>query len=309
MNLGLLAAFIATALWGLSFFLPVFLPEFSSFEVAIGRFVFYGVASTGFSLVKLKGRLDRLPWHFWKLALVFTLASLLLYYVLLVESIRFLGGSFGVALASLLPVASSIFGNFRHKVYPWKQLFIPIFGIFLGLFLMQYESFISLDGVTPSFFIGCLCSFSAISLWSWYTVTNGEFLRKEKNVDGTDWVSLMGLFSLVGGVALFVLLYFFHPETLYLLNASQEETQRYFLASLTNGILVSFLTNVFWNFASRRLPMAFLGQLAVLEIFFGLFYVYLYGWTLPTLFEFLGLCLIFSGLTISFIRLPSTVKE
>jgi drug/metabolite transporter (DMT)-like permease len=308
MNLGLLAAFLATALWGFAFFIPILLEEFTSFEVALGRFVFYGVASTFLALIKLKGRIDHLPWRFWRLSVIFTLSSLVVYYILLVKSLQILGGSFGTALASLLPVSSSIYGNYRYKTYPWKVLFIPVFAIFLGLFLMQFEAFTTLEHLSPSFFWGCLTSFGAISLWSWYTVRNGEFLREHPSIDGTDWVALMGLFSFLGGISLFCLMYCFFPDELYLLKASHEEIKTYFVGSLVNGLFVSCLTNVFWNFASRRLPMAFLAQLAVLEIFFGLFYVYCYQQALPTGFEFLGLAFIFSGLSFSFTRLREAVK-
>ncbi|MNZ65073.1 Inner membrane protein YtfF [compost metagenome] len=62
-------------------------------------------------------------------------------------------------------------------------------------------------------------------------------------------------------------------------------------------MLGSWLANLLWNAASRRLPLTLTGQLIVFETLFSLLYGFLYLQRLPTLLETLAIGLLIGGVT------------
>lgn len=298
---GLTIGLVAMAFWGLIFVLPLFAPEFSSFEVSMGRFISYGLVS--FLFLLFRGKLKSLPFAHWKLAIAFALTSSLIYYFFIVLGIRCLGASFATALCSLLPVFSAIYGNYRQKVFAWSVLILPLTLLTLGLVLMHYENLTISEGMTGYTMVaGGLFIILAQSMWVWYSVNNAQFQSAYQEISPSTWSSFIGIFCLVGGVLGMALMLFISPQSCYLTRASTSETFTYIGISFLNGFAASWLTLYLWNVASRYVPIAILGQLGVFEVLFGLSYIYLKNSSLPTLFEGLGIGLILSGLYFSLKR-------
>lgn len=299
---GLLTALLSMALWGLVFVLPLFIPQFSSFEVAMGRFISYGFVSLIY--LAIKGNLKQLPFAYWKQAAVFALTSSLVYYFMLVIGIRCMGASFATAFCSFLPVMLSIYGNYTNKIYPWRSLIMPLSFLVLGLFSMHLDNIhFSGENNRLIFFLGFLSVLFAQVMWAWYSINNAAFLSNNPQVPSSTWSSFMGVFCLIGGSFAMAVLYLAAPDTCYMPYASTQEMTTYFAVSFINGFCASWLTLFLWNRASRLVPMAVLGQMGVFEVLFGLIYYYLIIGALPTFYETAGVALIMSGLFISFRKL------
>ncbi len=297
---GIITAITSMALWGLVFVLPLYVPQFSSFEISMGRFIFYGLISLAFCLVRGKGRLSRLPLAHWKLGLVFAMTSSLLYYYLLVVGVRCLGAPFGTALCSLLPVMATIYGNIRHKVFEWRVLTLPLALMIFGLGLMHsHDFFLTHEASALIFSLGVIAILSTEMMWAWYSINNAEFLAQNPDINASDWSSMIGIFCLIGGVLGLGAMLVFAPQNCYFIKASSHEITTFLMISFVNGFFASWLTLMLWNQASRLLPMAFLAQFGVFEVFFGLFYVYLKTVTFPTLLEVVGITCIMLGILVS----------
>lgn len=298
---GLLIALVSMALWGLIFVLPTFTPNFSSFEVAMGRFISYGLVSLIYLLVK--GNLRKLPYVYWKYAAIFAMTSSLVYYFFLVMGMRCTGVAFSTAFCSLLPVMLSIYGNYKNKIYPWRSMALPLTFLALGLFTMHSGNLhYAEQGSKLIFFLGLLSIMTALCMWAWYSVSNAEFLTRNPHVPSSLWSSFMGVFCLIGGVFGLGAFYLFAPQACYLSNATDSELLAYLGVSFINGFCASWLTLILWNRASRLVPMAVLGQMSVFEVLFGLLYYYLIMGSFPTTTETVGVGLILTGLFVSFRR-------
>lgn len=305
---GLLIALVSMALWGLIFVLPIFVPQFSSFEVAMGRFISYGLVSLIY--LAYKGNLRSLPFFHWKYAAIFAMTSSLVYYFLIVIGIRCLGVSFATAYCSFLPVMLSIYGNYRSKVFAWRTLTLPLAFLCTGLLFMHWGNLtIAAENQQVTFFAGLISVTAALLMWAWYSVNNAEFLTRNPEIPSSLWSSFMGVFCLIGGVIGLGGIFLFTPEACHLSFATSEEMLTYLGVSFINGFCASWLTLFLWNRASRLVPMAVLGQMGVFEVLFGLIYYYLIVRSMPTLFETVGVGLILTGLFISFRKFAQEEKS
>src|SRR5262245_42781366 len=93
--------------WGLTFVAPLVLTGCSPAEIAIGRFVAYG-AFSWLMMIFAAGDAWRGPARHWLAALLFTLASNLGYYLLLIFSIRFAGPALPTLIIGVLPVSVAV---------------------------------------------------------------------------------------------------------------------------------------------------------------------------------------------------------
>lgn len=100
---GITYILLACCIWGAIFVVPRFMPGFDSIEVALGRYLFYGLASfiflaaRGFTLFK---KVDRSLWikAFW-----LGLAGNILYYFSLVVCMRDSGAAIAALMLEVAP--------------------------------------------------------------------------------------------------------------------------------------------------------------------------------------------------------------
>lgn len=286
----------ACFIWGLIFIVPQFMTEFTPIEVALGRYFFYGVISI---CILLRNRLKGAPrysFSIWIKALLFSLASTIVYYTAVVLSLRYSNPAICAIVLGISPIAIAFYGNWREKKADFSPLIVPSLLIIFGLLIINLPYFYS-NEVELEHILGLLCGFIALASWSWYAVANAQFLKHHTAIQASDWSTLIGVATLV-----WVLLFGF---ILAIGFDTQIQTDKYhitdpsflhfLLGSAILGGLCSWLGGYLWNKASLYLPVALAGQLTIFETIFGLCFVYTLAQQLPPHTEVLGICLLLAA--------------
>ena len=153
---------------------------------------------------------------------------------------------------------------------------------FLGLgFILMGMGFLLLvpiwkDGIDGSIHSsGILLLFGALTLWTWFGISNAKFLHARPHIKSLDYSSTMGLMSLLAVLPIFLLINDFssfmqHPKF-----------TAYLLWSAVLGIGASWVSNVLWMYASKNCSRSILGSLLISETLFALLYSFIYAWRLP----------------------------
>jgi drug/metabolite transporter (DMT)-like permease len=290
---GVVFALGACLVWGLIFVVPGFMAEFSSIEIALGRYSFYGLISLIFFL---KGRFQN-KFHYsrviWFKAFYFSLSTVG-YYTALVFSLRYASPAIAALILGVSPITIAFYGNWKRKEIPFKSLFTPSILTIIGLIVINIPHFQQTASPT-SYLLGIGCALISLTSWSWYVVANANFLRYHSDVSSSDWSTLMGVSMLfwVFLITTFLTL-FCEPQiqwsTFQTLN---DQSLRFFGGSAVLGLLCSWIGVFLWNRASLYLPTPLAGQLTVFETIFGVIFVYLLAKTLPSSLELVGMIILF----------------
>lgn len=290
MGISIVFAIMACFVWGLIFVVPAWMTDFSSIEVALGRYCVYGSISL---LIYLKMALvEKLHYAraIWLKALFFSLICTFVYYVALVLGVRYASPAICAMVIGICPIAIAVMGNWKQKETRFRDLLFPSLLIVTGLVIINVPHLQTTQ--TPvTYLLGLAFSLVALLAWSWYVVANARFLKSHPNVLPNEWATLVGVSTLVW-VFLFGLgMVVFAPDTQSLqkfVTPGQVLTQ-YWLGSLTLGVLCSWLGAYLWNKASLYLPVSLAGQLTVFETIFGVIFAYLLAGTWPSRLEILGM--------------------
>ena len=281
------------ALWGLVFLAPELVRDFKPLDIAVGRYLVYGLLSMMLiaprwrSIASRLGRSD-----IWRLAWLAMLGNTV-YYIFLAKSVQ----SGGVALASLLmgfiPVTVTVIGSLEQGAVKFVRLLPSIIlcllgGAFIGWDALSESSLRS----TQESLIGLAFGIAALVSWTAYAVGNARYLRREKSETAHDWNLLIGLMTGLQALVLIPMAWMGDVSA-----HSLEAWSRLLGVSVGLAILCSLLGNLFWNRASQLLPMTMVGQMIVFETVFALIYGLLWEQRLPTVFEMLAMaCVIASVL-------------
>jgi len=298
---GVLLMLAANSLWALAYAAPLALPEASAVEIALGRFIVYGLLSA--ALVNL-GRVARLPLSVLALGLLLALAGNVVYYFLLVIGIQLAGAAMAVLIIGMLPVTISLVGQLRTDPLALRRLAFPLALFGGGLMLFNAAKTDFFGDVSQVSWVGLLCVLGSLVMWTWYALANGRFLSRTKTVSATEWSSIVGLASLV--VAAIAL-----PVSWWLglardpMSLTAAELSRIALWSLLLGGGSTWLGTVLFNMASKLLEMSIVGQLIVFEAVFGMFYLFAVSGDLPSPLELLGITVAIFAVWLSIRRLQS----
>ena len=300
MKIGFIYVLAATALWGFSFLSPKILPGFDGLEIVLGRYIVFGL----FSLVLFaRTRIwKKITFPNFKKSFSLALTSNILFYSFLVLSLQLAGGTLGSLLIGILPVTLALYGNYITKEFSYKIVLYPIAIIILGLAFLNIDEFIldlhgapSTEGVKKAWGVvfGCL----ALICWTWYGVHNAQYLKKNPQIKGSDWATLLGISTFICALLVVFFLCIFQPTPFKIVSLPlfSPESNIFIITSLVLGILVTWVPTLLWNKASSYLPVPLLGQLIVFEPMFALIYNYAFDLRMPTFFESLGVICIFSG--------------
>jgi drug/metabolite transporter (DMT)-like permease len=277
----------AGALWGLVFLAPELVREFSSLQLTIGRYLFYGLFSVcllapiGHRLVPMLGRREwiALGW--------LALSGNTLYYILLSSAVRMGGIAMTSLVIGFLPVAVTMIGSRDQGAVPLHRLMPSLALSALGAVCIGWQALAgpASSSVTKQT-IGLLCAVGALVSWTAYAVGNSRWLARLDHVSAHEWNLLIG--AMTGAQVLLLI-------PLALLSKEPHETLAWSkLAGVAAGvaILASMLGNALWNRMSKLLPLTLVGQMILFETLFALIYGFLWEQRWPTALECVAFTLV-----------------
>ena len=197
MFLGVLYGILGCSLWGFIYIIPLLLPEYSPATVAMGRFTVYSIGSLVICYYCRK-TLALLTTSDWIKAFCLGFFGNAVYYVLLTKGVRLAGVPTSGMLMALIPLNVALLTNRPGAettvVVPWRRLSLPLAMILIGLWIGNIDEFSEISVATSSveYWLGFLCSFGAMALWTWFPIRNSQWLLKHLNVSPLAWTTAQG---------------------------------------------------------------------------------------------------------------------
>ena len=300
---GLALALSACCIWGLIFVLPTFLGSFSSIEIALGRYFFYGIISLFFFIGFCFKNLINYPTRIWLKALSFALIANIFYYMALVLGVKYSGAGISTLITGIAPVSIAFYGNWLKNECSFSKLVIPALLIAIGLFIVNFDVFTGAPSVHYSYeyFFGIFCAFTSLMCWTWYVVANAKFLQANPTMSYFEWSTMLGVATFVWVVIIVTFSTLFLTDIGYLQKFSvvTTELQLFLLITAILGCICSWFGSFLWNSGCTYLPISLSGQLTIFESIFGLAFVYLIEKRLPSTFEILGITFMLSAILYS----------
>jgi drug/metabolite transporter (DMT)-like permease len=269
----------AGALWGLVFLAPELVRDFTPLQLAIGRYLAFGLASAILISGRWKSLVALLEKRDWVWLAVLALTGNTLYYVLLSTAVQ----QGGIAMTSLvigfLPVAVTIIGSRDADAVPLVRLAPSLLLCAAGAVCIGWQALAPGERAGAQL-TGLLCAVGALASWTIYAVGNSRCLARLRTVSVHDWNLLTGIVTGVQAVALL-------PVALVATSFRHEAIAWAQFAAVSIGVavLASILGNALWNRMSRLLPLTMVGQMILFETLFALLYGFLWEQRLPTMLE------------------------
>lgn len=292
---------IACFIWGLIFVVPLFMDGFSSLEIALGRYFFYGIISLAiFSVQISRGKCSHST-AIWKNAFLFALLANIVYYTGLVLGLRYASPSVTALIVGLGPITIAFYGNFQQRECEFKRLILPSAIILCGLLLVNipaFENNVSL-ATWKEYFFGLACACSALVAWTWYVVKNARFLKANPQLSARDWATVLGVATfcwVLGFISLLLLLNYSELGLQSTLNFNNQQLTHFIIGASILGLFCSWIGSSLWNAASVRLPVSLAGSLTIMETIFGLSFVYIVEGRVPPLIEITGIGMMLIGI-------------
>ncbi len=278
--IGVLCGMGAGALWGLVFLAPELVREFSPLQLALARYLCYGLLSAALLLPRWRRIVPRMTWQTWMAIAVLALIGNLVYYVLLASAVQ-LGG---IALTSLvigfLPVVITVVGSREQHAIPLRRLSLSLAFCSAGAICIGWQTLADASARgTAMQLLGLLCALGALASWGWFAIANSRWLARLPQIGAHDWNLLLGVVT--GALALLLI-------PLAAMEASVHAPAAWLrLAGVAAGVafFASILGNALWNRMSRLLPLTLIGQMVLFETLFALIYGFVWEQRLPTLME------------------------
>jgi drug/metabolite transporter (DMT)-like permease len=309
---GITYALVACLIWGLIFIVPQFMPTYSCFEVALGRYFVYGLISTA---IFFKSGLQGLPRYsrtIWGKAVIFSFFVTVGYYIFFVLSLRFANPAITALILGIAPITIAFYGNWQQKEISYARLIPPTLLILAGLLVINLPQLMA-NSSPATYLLGLSFALLALAFWTWYVVANSHFLKINPQVSSNNWSTLIGVATLFWVFLLGVVLMIFSPGSLVLkLTTFTPSTISFLIGSVILGVFCSWVGGALWNRASLLLPVSLAGQLMIFETLFGLLFVYILENRLPSLSEAAGMILLLGGVLYgiySFSTKPAISKE
>ncbi|MES2130033.1 MAG: DMT family transporter [Pseudomonadota bacterium] len=296
---GIMCALGAGLMWGLVFIAPLLLDDYPGMVLSFGRYIAFGLVALVPAWVQRR-RVATLTRNDWMVALKLSAVGNLFYYAMLASAIQLAGAPLPTMLVGTLPVAIAIYSNWVERksgrAIAWRHLAAPLVVIFAGLMLVNAGELNHLGEVQRSasdYALGCVLALCGVAAWTWYPVVNAQHLRDHPHIDPACWVTAQGLATLplaclcYAGYGVFA-----HSGFAFPLGP---RPAYYVGLMLLIGLTASWLANVLWNMAARRLPTSLAGQLIVFETLFALLYAFILQGTLPGPFVGAGIVVLLVG--------------
>lgn len=294
LTLGILAGILTGMLWGIVFVVPQALPDFTPLELSLGRYFFFGIASS-FTLKRtwghFKGFSTRDKWQvFWLSASGFWLYTILLFW-----AVNEAGGVLSTLVIGLLPITIPLTSKRTWRLDKFFALGLSL--IFAGLLVLQLGPG-KATGTPPLTWAGVIPLLSCLAMWTWFGIKNTDFVQKHPEAK-VSLTNLMGLSSFVILAVIGVFLVdmpklFSHPQF-----------GLFVMWSAVIGFGSSWSANVLWNICSKNCPATISGPLVVAETTFGLLYTFVFQNRLPAACEMAAIALFGFGV---FLAIRAEIK-
>jgi len=299
---GVLCGLVAGAIWGTVFIVPELLPAFSALELAVGRYMAYGVLAFGLMLPRLPSLARRLERRDYAALLRHALAGNVVYYVLLALGVKLAGVAPTSLIIGVLPIAVTLMGHKDQGAVPLRRLAMPLAVVAAGIACINVDVFGHAQLMGTSIWhtsLGLLCATGALLCWSWYALDNARYLKRNPHFTSAEWAALYGLssglISLVVGSIAFA---FWHADVTGQAGAaSGRDWTLYWTCNALLALGASVIANQLWNAASRRVPVTLSGQLILFETLFALLYGFIYRAEPPRPLELAAILLLIAGVT------------
>ncbi|WP_354681741.1 EamA family transporter, partial [Cupriavidus plantarum] len=141
MGIGVLCGLLAGAFWGMVFIAPKLLPAFSPWELAIGRYLAYGIVALAATLPMLRRILRKLTRADCIALLRQAFTGNLLYYVLLAFGVQLAGVGPTSLIIGILPITVTIMGRRDHGAVPLSKLIVPLLVVAAGIACINIDLF------------------------------------------------------------------------------------------------------------------------------------------------------------------------
>lgn len=274
-RLGIVFGMGAGALWGLVFLAPELAGQFTPLQLAIGRYLAYGLLSVALIAPRwrlLTAMLTRRDW----LSLVWlSLAGNTLYYVLLSAAVQMGGIAMTSLVIGFLPVAVTIIGSREAGAVPLRALAPSLLLCTAGVVCIGWQALAAPAAGTAQL-TGLFCAIGALVSWTAFAVGNSRCLGRLDRVSAQDWNLLIGLVTGVQAVALIPVTLSFEP-----IHHEAAAWLQFAGVSIGVALLASIVANALWNRMSRLLPLTMVGQMILFETLFALIYGFMWEQRLP----------------------------
>ncbi|KIG10434.1 DMT family transporter [Caballeronia concitans] len=308
MQRGVMYGMLAGAIWGFIFLAPRLLPDFSPLMLSIGRYLMYGAVSVAVALPFARRLLAKLTRADLVALVKLALVGNLLYYMLLASAVQLVGVAPSSLIVGILPVTVTLAGRRDHGAVELKRLVAPLLLVVAGIACINFDVFRDVlsgaathAGDAPATSVltrmaGLACAVGALASWTWYAVVNARYLQANHHFDGNEWSVLWGIVTGVLGAALGAIVWMLPAGTV---QAAVPDARWHIFwivcAALATG--GSWLGNMLWNAAAKRLPLTLSGQMIAFETLFALLYAFVYDGRWPRVPEVLAIVLLLAGVS------------
>jgi drug/metabolite transporter (DMT)-like permease len=297
---GVLCGLLAGAMWGMVFVAPEFLRAFTPLEMACGRYICYGLIAAAVMSTRLPKLLRRLDRSDIIAMIKHALAGNIVYYMLLALGVKLAGVAATSLIIGVLPISVTLVGHKDHGSVPLRQLTWPLLLVAAGIACINIDIFTHDVGnglPLASKLLGVLCATVALTCWTWYSVDNARYLKRNPHFSSGEWSALYGVSSgLIALVIALVGLVFFHGQVTGAgAVASGRDWGLFWIVSAVIALGASAVGNHLWNIASRKVPLTLSGQLILFETLFALLYGFIYKQQWPRGLEIAAMVLLIAG--------------
>lgn len=299
MIVGIFFVIAACFCWGLIFVIPKLLSEFNAIEIAMARYLFFGVVCFAFMLLCKRHLFKRSYWRIWPQAVWYAFISTLLSYTCVVFCIQYANPAVAALIFGMSPITIALCSNWYRKEYPFRRFLIPVLFMLTGLILVNLDAFHLGDVQVGIYCLGLLCGIVGLAAWTLYTISNFHFMANHRSLSPNDWVIMQGVgtFFLVLIAAACLVWLMPNLQKFYVWS---DALKSYLLGGLILGVVSSWIAYYFWTCGNLRLPIALAGQLSIFEMIFGLLFVYVMEKRFPLGLEIGGFVCMLTGVLTAF---------
>lgn len=288
---GVMAGLGAGALWGLIFVMPRMLGDYSGVDMTAGRFVAYGVLAACVMALGWRRR-PRPTLRQAGAALGLSILGFSAYFLLLVLAIQDAGTEVPTLIIGTIPLWVMLLG--KPVALRWRGLLPGLVLTLAGLLLMMSATQAGPAGQGGHFYRGVALACAAMASWTFFALLNAAWLKRNPQVNATDWANWLGIAAGLGAL----LLWCFAGSDLPKL-AAQPDLGLFAFLCLSTGFGSAWLATILWNVASQRLSASLCGQLIVSETVFALLYSFAWDGQWPSLVQAAACALFILGILAS----------